>query len=274
MAKLSITTAWNETVAFMKRDFGSLFTVAFAFMALPSVALQALGPGEVGPGSQPEPGLWMLLVPVVMVLSIVGTLAISTLALGRENVVGNAIRHGFRRFLPMLGAAILIGILAIIILVPVILITGVRPSDFASPSAGTAGKILLAMLLFLAIGLFFWVRLLMMTPVAAAEAQGPIGIIRRSWALTAGHWGKLLGFVVLLIVVFLVISLVVTMIVGIVIALVAGAPQPGNLSSLLTLLVAGVLNAAFGVVFTAMAARIYVQLAGEPVSDGARTTGI
>lgn len=263
MAALSITTAWNETAAFVKRDAGALLTIAFALIALPSVAMQALGPGQMTPGQTPEPGLWLLFFPIVIVLSIAGSLAISALAMGRENVVGSAIAHGFRRVLPMLGATFLLGIAALVILIPLIMVAGVTPETLAAPTQATAGRILLATVLFLVIFLAFWVRLMLMTPVAAAESVGPIAIIRRSWQLTAGHFWKLLGFTLLFLVAAMVVMMVITMLVGIIIALVAGPPEPGSVSQLLMLLVGGVLNAVFVVFFTTVVARIYLQLSGS-----------
>jgi hypothetical protein len=262
MAALSISTAWNETAAFVKRDAGALFTIAFALMALPSVAMQALGPGQMAPGQTPGAGLWMLMLPIVLVLSIAGSLAISSLAMGRENVVGSAIAHGFRRVLPMIGATLLVGLAAMVVFVPLILIAGLTPENLTAPSPASAGRLLLVMLLFLVIFLFFWVRLMLMTPAAAAEGLGPIGIIRRSWQLTSGHFGKLLGFTLLFLVAAMVVMMVITMLIGILVALVAGRPEPGSVSALLMLLLGGVLNAVFVVFFTTMIARIYLQLSG------------
>jgi hypothetical protein len=266
MPRLSITTAWNETAEIVKRDFGALFTIALALIALPSVAMQALGPAGAGAGQPPELGLWLLLVPVVLVLSIVGAVAISSLALGRENVVGSAIAHGFRRFLPLLGASLLIALGAVILLLPLVMLAGIGVEDLTQPTAATFGRLGLILLVYCLIVVAFWVRLMLMTPVAAAEPAGPIAIIRRSWALTGGHFWKLLGFVLLMIVVLLVVGMVVGMVFGILIAAIFGAPEPGSFGALVLLLIGAVVNAAFGVVLTAMIARIYVQLAGASTS--------
>jgi hypothetical protein len=269
MRNLSISTAWNETVAFVGRHAGPLFTVAFALIVLPGIVFQVIGPGQPAPGEVPALGPWLLFIPVILVLSIVGTLAISALALGRESVVGSAIAHAFRRCLPLIGASLLLALVLLVVMVPLILALGLAPEDFAAPSDEQAGRVFLAMLLVLLIFLVVWVRLIMMTPVAAAEGGGPIAIIRRSWELTSGRFWKLLGFALLLVIAAIVVMLVVTMIFGLLIFAVAGAPQPGSLAVLLMALVSGILNAVFLVVFTTMVARIYVQLAGDPASTAA-----
>jgi hypothetical protein len=266
MAKLSITTAWNEASEILKRDFGALFTVALALIALPNVLVQAFGPARAAPGAVPGPGWWMLLVPVVVLLSIAGSIAISALALGRERVVGSAIVHGFRRFLPMFGASLILAVPIVLLLVVLILLVGLDPEALLRPTQATVGKLILVAVLFLLVGLYFGIRLMLMTPVAAAETAGPIAIIRRSWELTRGHFWKLLGFVLLLGAAAVVIVMVVSMIFGLLVAVIAGAPEPGSVAALLMLLLGGLVNAAVSAVFGTAIARIYVQLAGDPKS--------
>ena len=95
MAKLSITTAWNETAAFVKRDAGPLFLIAFGFAVLPSIILQVLLPGVMEPSVQADGsiaapqlagGTLALLVLgglIVLVLSLWANLTITRLALVR-----------------------------------------------------------------------------------------------------------------------------------------------------------------------------------------------
>jgi hypothetical protein len=271
MAKLSITTAWNESAEFLRLHFGPLLTIAVALIALPNVALKALGPRAAAPGEVPEPGLWLLLLPLVLALGFVGSLAISTLALGRERVVGDSLRHALRRTPAMLGAVLILVIVLCLVVVPTLLLLGLDSKALLAPTPATAGKLLPAMLLALAVSLFFAVRLLLLTPVAAAEPLGPVAIIARSWALTRGYFWKLLGFVLLTLVAALVILLVVSIVFGLLVTLVAGPPQPGTIAGLLILLAAGLLNAVYVVVMTTLVARIYVQLAGAPAAAASGT---
>ncbi len=262
MPKLSITAAWNESADYLKKHFGTLFTIAVALITLPNVALQAFGPGAAAAGAAPEPGLWLLLVPVVLVLGIIGSLAISTLALGRASTVGDAIGHGSRRLLPMLGATVILVVAFCLVLFPLLLAAGLSWSDLLAPTPATAGRVAPLTLFLLAFLLFFGVRLLPMTPVGAAEPAGPIAIIARSWALTRGHFWRLLGFLLLMAVAALVVVMVATIVIGLVVAAILGAPAPGTASGLVMLLVGGLLNAGFLVVMTTMVARLYLQLAG------------
>ena len=262
MSKLSITTAWNETASFVGRHGSTLFIVAFALIALPSVVFQALGPQPGTPGETPELGLWLLFLPLLIVFTIAGSIAIAALALGRENVVGSAIAHGFRRTLPLFAASILIGLAALIVILPLVFVLGFNLESMPQATPGDVGRFFLLFLVIFVVLMFVWVRLMLMTPVAAAERVGPIGIIRRSWELTSGRFWKLLGFVLLFFIAGMVVIGVISMILGLIIALVAGPPAPGTVGGLLLLLVSGIMNAVFVVFFTTMIARIYAQLAG------------
>jgi hypothetical protein len=266
MTKLSISQAWNETVEILKRDAGALFIIAFALVALPQVILTTLTPDT--PQAEPSGGtaaLMLVLVVAILVLSLAGSIAISALALGRERVVGSAIALGLRRFLPLLGASLLLGILAVVVALPILMLAGVGLKDLGTPSGADAGRIALAMLALIAVFVALWARFMLMTPAAASGPGGPVAIMRRSWQLTRGHSLRLIGFILLILIGAMVLMLAITSVFGIILALVFGAPDSGSLGGILLLLVNGVVNAAFLVVLTTAVARVYAQLdAGTP----------
>ena len=84
MANLSITTAWNETAAFVQREARLLFPIAFLLIALPGAMLQALMPAAGARPAARSPAPGSLLIPVLILASMIGKLAISYLALGRH----------------------------------------------------------------------------------------------------------------------------------------------------------------------------------------------
>jgi hypothetical protein len=273
--KLSITTAWNETAAFVKQEAGALFLIAFGLTVLPGLIVQAVAGRLVGPSLQFTPNtppdfrpflaafplILLMLIPL-LVLSIWGHLTINTLALRRETVIGNAFSHAARRILPMLGAWLLWIVAACIVLVPVFaLIIGAARSGHG----GLAFLVgVLAWLAFVLVA----IRLLLVTPVAAAETVGPIGILRRSWDLTGNHFWKLLGFLLLMILVFIVLAIVIGAVIGILVALMVGMPAPGSIGSFVVQFVTGVLQAIFITYFIVLIARIYAQLSGNDGSVG------
>jgi hypothetical protein len=264
MANLSISEAWNESASFARREAQLLFPVAFLLMALPGAVLQMFAPQPV-PGQPPELGLWLAFVPVVIVLSLIGTIAVTHLALRPGSSVGEALQLGARRFLFLLGAVLLIGLGAAALILPLAIIATILGGSAAgTPNPAAIG---LLILLSLPVFIFFWVRLALMTPVAAAESGGPIAIIQRSWVLTQGHFWPLLGFLLLFVVVLIVVSLAVGAVGGLLIFFVAGAPEPGSLALLFVMLLSALVNAVVGALFAVVLARIYVQLGGTGRAD-------
>lgn len=253
MKPLSISTAWNETTAFVKREASLLFPIALAFLALPSIVAQYFVP-VTEPGQQPEAGAWMLVFIPLILLTLTGSLAISTLALRPAQSVQEAIAHGARRLLPTVGALAVLTILSVLIVIPLIILIGL-----AAPDERT-GTILMA-LAFFAVFTFFWIRFVLLTPIAVAEPAGAFDILKRSWALTKGHFNKLIGFITILTIVAIIVLMAVSLLFGTVIALLAGPPEPGSLSQVLILIVSGVSSAIFSVYLTVVIARIYAQLA-------------
>lgn len=256
MKQISINAAWNEAAAFVKREPRLLFLIAFGLIALPGVIFQAAAP-RLQPGQTPEMGSWMLLAIPMFVLSTLGTLTITMMALGRANIPADAFSLALRRCLSVIGAALLFGLIVSLVLLPVIIFLAILVRNQA---------VLASLTLLIAAGgtAFLWVRLMMMVPIAAAEGLRSRAILKRSWRLTAGHFWKLLGFVLLMAVVFMVLTFAVTAIGGILVLLVAGQPRPGSLGSVLLLLLGGIVSAGFAVYFNVMLAYVYRQLAAEP----------
>jgi hypothetical protein len=264
MATLSITTAWNETAAFARREAPLLYPIAFALIALPSALLQAMMP-VAAPGEIPPAGAWLAMVPVALLTSLIGTLAITYLALRPGTSVGEALAVGVRRFLILVGAALLMGLALVLAMIPILLIVGVAAGTGGGPPSTALALVpLLAILPLIA---FVWVRLMLMTPVTVAEPGGSIAVIRRSWALTRGHFWTLLGFVLLFVLVAMVASIAVSAVGGLIVYVIAGPPQPGSAPMIAVLLVAALLNSVISALFATFVARIYVQLADTGLAD-------
>jgi hypothetical protein len=260
MATLSITQAWNETSAFVKREAGLILPIALLLLAVPSAAIQLAMP-TVAPGESPEAGLWLVLIPVVIAASIIGTVAISFLALRPGSSVGEGLQVGVKRFLPVFLASILIGLAALIVTAPlaILLVGGAVASGNPAAAGGSA---IVFLLIIMVVAVAVWVRLMLMTPVAASEDVGPVAMIRRSWALTRGHFWKLLALVLLMVLVAMVIILAASAVIGIFVVMIAGPPEPGNTSFIVMTIVSALLSAIFSAIFVTLLARVYAQLSG------------
>jgi hypothetical protein len=259
MANLSISVAWDETKAILAREGKLLASVALALIALPALVTGLVTPAGVVPADRP---LWSdLLVVVASLIALAGQLALIRLALGPSIAVGSAIAHGLRRVPVYLVAGIVILVVLVAAAIPFMLVL-VAMGVPIEPHMKPTGLVAILLLLYVAAVLFVGIRMLMAGPVASAEAVGPIAILKRSWALTDGHFWRLLGFVAIFFVAALVVLLAVGAAVGVVAGLAAGPIQPMSASALVVALVQALLNAAVTTVFAVMLARLYVQSTG------------
>lgn len=265
MSKLALNEIWNETAAFVKREGRLLFPIAFMLNALP-MAFAAAAIPDFSQGRQFEPGWWMLLVPLAALVGLIGTVAISWLALRPGRTVGEAIGRGVARFLPLLALYLALSlalalIMVVLATIAVLLVPGLRSGG---PSPGAAAVLVLVLVaVFVPAMLFIATRLMLAAPVAAAEEGGPLHIFRRTWELTRPVFWPLLGFLILSSLLAGVINWVAQAIVGIPIILVSGPPRPGSLSAVVLLLVTALVSTVVSVYITTMVARIYAALSPD-----------
>lgn len=261
MAKLSISRAWEETQQVLARDGRLLASVALALVLLPEVVANVLVPPPNLSGEQPPS--WMPIVSVLVAAAgLVGQIAIIRLALGPATSVGQAISHGVRRFLPGLGAVLIFGL-------PLFFVLGLLFAVIAGPTAlealrnGTAepatGPTLMLLLL---LAVLVSVRFQLVMPVTTSESGGPLRILRRSWDLTSGHYLRLLGFLVAIIITALIVLLATQILGGLLARALFGDAKPLSVSALVLALITGVVQTAFVVVVSTLLARIYSQLVG------------
>jgi hypothetical protein len=261
MSNLSISKAWDESKAILAREGRLLMSVALALVALPSLIAGLVNPAGIGDASSPL--TTDIIVIAVSLISIAGQLALIRLALPPSLSVGEAIGHGFRR-LPVYFVAALIMVAGFILLAIPFAVAAAALGEPMNAAAASASPGFVAIaLLYLAAVFLVAVRLIMSSAVATAEAAGPIAILKRSWALSAGHWLRLLGFVIAFVVGAMILFLAVVGAVGAVAGLMLGPIEPMSASALVVALVQALITAALTVVFTVMLARIYAQLSGR-----------
>jgi hypothetical protein len=260
VTRFSINRAWDESRSVLRRDRGPIATVASALLVLPGTLLELVAP-EANTLTVTKFDWWFLSGLAVLVLSIVGQLTISRIALGSRQSVGEAMSLAARRT-PVFLLAMAAWLLPFLLLAaPFALRIQANPNV---PSGGALLGLFLIALLFVWIG----VRFLFATPVAAAEPVGPIGILRQSWVRTAGHWWKLFGFFLLFMILAIVLE-VATNAVGVVVKLVDASPERMSVGALVIALANQIAAAALGVGLTVFLTRLYrqaVDAAGEPAS--------
>lgn len=259
MARLSISTAWEETTAILARDGRLLTSVALALVALPATATGLVSPKGFVENATP---FWIDLVVLVgSLIALAGQLALIRLAIGPSITVGGAIVHGLKRMPVYLIAAILVVLLLLVLAVPFAVLLTAMGVPIGAKSVPMSAPVVAAAVIYVLIVCFVGVRMMMAGPAASAEPIGPIAILRRSWVLTSGHFWPLLGFLLMIFAGAIIALAAVVAAAGVVIGFLIGPPEPLSASALLLALVQGLVNAAVTVLFATMLARIYVQLA-------------
>jgi len=260
MSSLSIGRAWDEAKAALLANRKLIVPVALGLILLPAVIVSMVEP-RVPPGETPPAGSWMLIGLAMVIVMIVGQLAIVLLVNGWRGSVGEAIGKASRR------SPVFI-LSALIYLVPVILVFSVL-LGFAGVGTTAEGQVdlanfnstgwLILLLFFLAL-VYVSIRLLPLLPVVASEGTGAIASLKRSFAMTSGHFWRLFGFLVVLMVAFFILALTVGAVIGSLVTMTLGEPGPWTLSLLLIALAGGLVQAGFVMVYAGMVARIYAQL--------------
>jgi hypothetical protein len=257
LAKLSLSRAWDETKGVLSRDGKLIAAVALALLVLPGTLSDLVTPGAP-PGEMPEPGAWMIVALVALLIGVVGQLAIVRLATTSGLKVGDSIRHGAIRAPSYVGAA-MIWVLPFGLAFAVLM-----PRITQAPPDGAAA---LGFLLLLPVAIFIFVRLSTLVAVASQETSGPLTLLRRSWQLSRGNWWRLFAFILICAAALLVLYLSVGAVIGSLVSLFVGRIEPMSLAALLVALATQLVTAIVTVGFLVMLARIYLQLAGPAHSD-------
>ena len=262
MSSLSISTAWEETRAILARDGQLYAAVALALIVLPEVIFAVVG-APTGPEASVLASVTYL---AAILLGFVANLALNRLAIGPSVTVGGAIARGFARVASVVVVLFALSI-ALMVVAVLLLIALSALRLIVIPAAGQTPPPLLILTLIILVALGFAVVQLAF-PVAAVETGNPLRIISRSWELAKGHYGRLLGFIGLIIGCFIVVVIATQLGVGSAVTLLLGPAKPGSLSALILGLAIGLIQAPFTVITATMIARIYTQLVGRTEEVG------
>lgn len=269
--KLDTNLAWQNAHASVRGNREALLAIAGVFFFLPSLAFVLLYP-EPPMATQamtPEQA-WTFFetfyresLPFTLAMSLaqaVGAMAILRLFAGpRRQTVGHAIAQGAVDavvFMASLFAASILASIAASLVMAVFALAGVKAL------AGMAAAALFVGALYL----FF--RLILIMPAIAVEGlRNPVLSFRRSWALTRGNAGRILLFLLLLMLAYAATTGVASAVLGLGLALILGADGARIAVGIVT----SALGAAFTLYVFAALAAIHRQLTG-PGADDLRQT--
>lgn len=255
MSKLSLSLAWEETVAALARDGRLFVAVGLALFVLPGLVLDVSMP-VVEPGKFPPAGPWVAVAIGALLVTLVGQLTVIRLGLEPHVAVGEAIARGVKRLLSYVGATLCW-------LVPILILGSLLYGLTEAGQSGVAVAASLALILLSVLFAFLSVRLMLLSPVATAENIGPVAVLRRSWELSRGNWWRLFAFLFLFGLGAICVILAVNSVAGLIVRLIVEDAGPRSLGGLLIALISQVVSAVLSVVLFVMLARIYVQRSGS-----------
>ncbi len=263
--KLDSSRAWQEAVSAVMANKEVVLALAGVFFLLPSLAFALFFPQPDPPANLPPEAMiklvqayYISVLPFALpmaVVQMIGSLAIVTLFTDRTRpTVGQAIKQGAIGLLPYIGASLLLG-----------MAIGVIGGIVAAAALATGSK-LLAVLVFtvlIVVMIYIGIRLSLIAPVVAVErVRNPVTVLSRSWALTQGNAGRILLFMLLVLIVFLLAAAIIMGVAGIVLVLALGASAAKIASAVLSSFVGAIVST----YFLAINAAIHRQLAG-PSAD-------
>ena len=254
MAKLSLSKAWDETRNVLAREGKLIGAVALALVYLPGVIVGVIDPGQTAASIMAGgTATWLMLVTTL--IGLVGQLAIIRLALGPATSVGEAIAHGAKRLPTYVGGTLLwmFPLVVVMVIFGKNLLTGAQ--------AESASEALITLIVAFAL-IYLAVRLILVSAVASAEHVGPVGMLKRAWALSSGNWWRLFVFLMILALAAGVLLAVFGMLSGTVAQLLFGEIEPMTVSALVVALVTEIASALVTVLFITMIARLYAQVSG------------
>ena len=254
MPKLSLSRAWEESIAVLARDGRLFIAVALALFVLPGLVLDVSMPDIVA-GQLPPVGSWIAIGLVALLIWLVGQLAVIRLAMEPHVAVGEAIVHGLKRL-------VLYVLSAFLWLVPILIVGSVLSASLEINRNQPSVTAAITLILLTLVAIFLAVRLMLSSAVASAEDVGPLRILHRSWDLTRGNWWRLFAFVLLFWIGALCLVWAVESVAGVVVRLAVEDSGPRSLGGLLVSIVSQMISALLSVVCFVMLARIYVQLSG------------
>ena len=263
--KFDMTAAWSEAMRLIAANRQVIAVVAGVFFFLPYLAFMLLFMNqmsalEAAQTANPDPDamgqammafygdIWWFVL-LAMVIQGIGMLGLLTLLTDRSRpTVGEALKSGAKLFLPYFGAQLLLSVaFGLLILVPIAI------GAAASVAAG-----LLVGLVALVAFFYLFTKFVLTPAVIAIERQAnPLTALGRSWRLTKGNSVRIFAFLFLLFLAIGVVGGVFSMVVGLFLAL-AGA----EMALIGQAVISGLVNAVFYVIFLAVLAAIYRQLAG------------
>lgn len=227
-----------------------------------ATASEALG---VGPGS--VLGLLAAAVAVFLATIILTGLliiSVSQSVLGRVVSIGEVWTRARGRLGALVGLTVLIGVAATIAITLVVVVSALLIGALATALGDSAGVLVILGLLIFAAAVvataWLSIKLALAAPVLVLERASVMTSLRRSWSLTAGHFWRIFGSLVLSSIIVSVISYALMVVPTLITALVATSPDAIVTATVVTTVLSVLISAATTPFLAAVLALVYIDV--------------
>lgn len=265
---VSIGNVWDSTTDVLAGRGALIVPVAAGAFLLPGAVQAAVS--SYGGTSPAIAGVGLVVAIVALVAALWGQLTIIGIASDPDATRHIAGRAARRRLPAALLVSLVLGVVAVVAVLPIIGALAASGFDFAAASKGAGGGepsigpgtglfCLFYGLALMVAGLWLGARLIVLSPVVLHERLG-IGAIGRSLSLTRGLTLKMIGTALLLLVVYAVAALAAQYVVFIPLRLLLGPARIAT-ATWLGAIAAATVGAVFSTVVAVFTARLYAALA-------------
>ncbi|MDB5736563.1 MAG: hypothetical protein JWO65_231 [Sphingomonas bacterium] len=259
ITKLSLGAIWDETAKFVRAEFALLLPVAFLGFGLPLLIAMMAMPVEAAKTGTLAPGPWMLWMLPGLPLAMIGFVAVSALALRPGATVRDCLGVAIARLPAAFGLFGLYMAMQVLLALPLAAISLIERQ-----LTGAIGPVsMVGNLASLAITIWVFVRLLPVWAVLSDRSIGPWGAVKAAFAMTRGHYVKLLLLSVVGPCAALLLFLVVLVPLGAITAMIAMLSGAQRVSEILSFVGTAAVFAMLAAIWTVYVARLSVWLSGS-----------
>ena len=258
-ATIPLGPLWEETIAFLRAEFALVLPVALLGFALPMTVMLLAVPVDEAESGTLVAGPWMVWFLPAGLLSMMGSLGVSALAVHPGATVGECLRIALARAPSGLGLVLLNFAVQVALGLPALLVNMLEINLAGSAGAFTA----VANLAGLAATIWLFVRAMPVWALLAYRPLAPWPAARAVFALTQGQYRKLLLLRVVALFAGMLALLATLVPIGVLFALIGRLTGAAAVTQALSYVATGAVFSGLMALWTIYVARLYVRLAGS-----------
>jgi hypothetical protein len=257
---LSITTLWEESIDFIRRELHLLVPLSFATLAIGDAAVSLASPEMKIGGTAGPDGLLMLASLGGLLLTMIGQLAITALTLSGGMSVGEALRKGLSCIPKLLLFGIVFGLAAMVMVIPLVIALQNAGYSPVTPANLWPSWAMLYVLGLIALLLWFGTRFMVFSTLVVDKNPPLFAAIKQAFAMTRGHFTRIIAAVLIYMLVYIVTTTAAGMVIGSLFGFIGKLLGTPFLGSVMAALGSGMVAAALGMVSAVFVTKLYQQL--------------